>query len=135
MTYDLTKPAFSRVVSVSVRCLECSVPSYSPLSQEDVYSVLVSSFIIGGGDGYSMFTKEKITHERFSKLANISNIFYFIKMTSFNISSILVGRQEQKQYFFSSSFPKQIYFVNFRPTRFSISDQNCRAEVNLMRWL
>ena len=68
MIYDLAKRAGHRVKCVQVRCHECLVPSYSALNQDQVYPVLLSSFLIEGGDGYSMFTEEKLSQERFSKL-------------------------------------------------------------------
>ena len=68
MIYDLTKRAGRRVRSVQVRCYECLVPSYSALNEDQIYPVLLSNFLIEGGDGYSMFTEEKLSQERFSKL-------------------------------------------------------------------
>lgn len=50
--YDLSKDPGSRVVSVDVRCLRCTVLTYSPLDDEEEYRILLQSFIIGGGDGY-----------------------------------------------------------------------------------
>ena len=67
MTYDISKQALQRVVSASVRCLECAVPRYLPLDEDQEYSILLSEFLIGGGDGYSMFTDELLTREIFSK--------------------------------------------------------------------
>ena len=67
MTYDLTQPPRSRVISVDVRCLECLAPAYSPLDNNHIYSILVSTFILGGGDGYTMLRDETLTRERFSK--------------------------------------------------------------------
>lgn len=68
VTYDISRPALQRVVSASVRCLECAVPSYSPLDEDQEYSILLSEFLIGGGDGYSMFTDELLSREIFSSL-------------------------------------------------------------------
>ncbi|WAR06764.1 5NTD-like protein [Mya arenaria] len=51
--YNVNKPAGQRVVSVDVRCRDCDVPTYSPLKNDDIYSVLMSNFIIDGGDGFS----------------------------------------------------------------------------------
>lgn len=52
--YDTTLPSFQRVVRVLVRCANCSIPSYFPLEKEKIYSILTSSFLLFGGDGYSM---------------------------------------------------------------------------------
>ena len=68
MTYDITRPAGNRVVSVHVRCRECLVPSYSALKEDQIYHLLLPGFLIDGGDGYFMFKEEKLSHERFSEL-------------------------------------------------------------------
>ena len=67
MIYDVTRGSGRRVTSVQVRCQECLVPSYSALNEDHIYPVLLPSFLIDGGDGYSVFTDEKLSQERFSK--------------------------------------------------------------------
>ena len=67
MTYDITRKSGQRVVRADVRCQKCLVPSYSELKNHQIYPLLLPSFLIDGGDGYSMFTEEKLTQERFSK--------------------------------------------------------------------
>ncbi|XP_046664546.1 snake venom 5'-nucleotidase-like [Homalodisca vitripennis] len=57
--YDLSKPPQKRVVSALVRCGDCKVPNYLPLDVNKVYSVLTSTFLAEGGDGYSMFEYAK----------------------------------------------------------------------------
>ncbi|KAG8338401.1 hypothetical protein J6590_000064 [Homalodisca vitripennis] len=57
--YDLSKPPQKRVVSALVRCGDCKVPHYLPLDVNKVYSVLTSTFLADGGDGYSMFEYAK----------------------------------------------------------------------------
>ena len=64
VTYNLNKPKMSRVVDVMVRCLECRIPSYSPLRLDSTYNVLMSTFLIGGGDGYKF---EPLEHFLYSK--------------------------------------------------------------------
>ena len=64
VTYNLNKPKMSRVMDVKVRCLECRIPSYSPLRLDATYNVLISSFLIGGGDGYEF---EPLEHFLYSK--------------------------------------------------------------------
>lgn len=54
VTYNLFLPPGNRVVSVEVRCTECSVPDYEPLDIEKTYRIVAPSFIVGGGDGYTM---------------------------------------------------------------------------------
>lgn len=64
MVYDLTKPNGKRVHSVSVRCAECDIPSYSPLNDSETYNVFTSSFLVGGGDGFQFEPEELL---KFSK--------------------------------------------------------------------
>lgn len=63
MTYDLSKPSGSRVVSVLVRCSKCKVPRYEKLNNETVYTALTGDFLRGGGDGYKMFSGLKWSAE------------------------------------------------------------------------
>ena len=75
VTYDLSQPVGSRVASVMVRCLECRIPTYSTLKYNHIYSILTSAFLLGGGDGYTMFTEEILSQERFSMYCSL---FVFI---------------------------------------------------------
>lgn len=68
VVYDVRKRSGRRVMSVKVRCQKCLVPTYSALDEEQIYRVLLPSFLIDGGDGYSMFTEEKLSQERFNSL-------------------------------------------------------------------
>ncbi|EDW01383.1 GH21407 [Drosophila grimshawi] len=45
-------PKGKRISSVYVRCSECKIPKYENLHQDDYYWVIVSSYLLGGGDGY-----------------------------------------------------------------------------------
>ncbi|XP_023933132.1 5'-nucleotidase [Lingula anatina] len=54
VVYDISKPVGSRVVSVDVRCADCIVPKFQPLIKTKIYEVITSSFILGGGDDYSV---------------------------------------------------------------------------------
>ena len=54
VTFDYTKPIDSRVISVLARCADCPVPIYEPLDPAKIYRIITSSFLQGGGDGYSM---------------------------------------------------------------------------------
>jgi len=64
VTYNLKKPKMSRIVDVRVRCLECLIPSYSPLQLDATYNVFISTFLIEGGDGYEF---EPLEHFLYSK--------------------------------------------------------------------
>ncbi|XP_075963682.1 snake venom 5'-nucleotidase-like [Anarhichas minor] len=60
--YDLSKPVNQRVASVSVLCTECRVPKYEPLDPEKNYTVVMPSYMVGGGDGFTMIKEELLKH-------------------------------------------------------------------------
>ncbi|XP_024150136.1 snake venom 5'-nucleotidase [Oryzias melastigma] len=60
--YDLSKPVNQRVVSLSVLCTECRVPKFEPLDPQKTYTVVMNSFMVGGGDGYSVIQDELLKH-------------------------------------------------------------------------
>ncbi|KAJ8023878.1 5'-nucleotidase [Holothuria leucospilota] len=62
VSYDLTKPAGSRVLSVEVKCSNCSVPDYEPLQVNKVYKIIIPTYLAGGGDGYTMISENKKSH-------------------------------------------------------------------------
>lgn len=53
--FDLAKPNGSRVESVNVMCNTCNVPKFYPLSKTRQYGVLLTTFLLYGGDGFDMF--------------------------------------------------------------------------------
>ncbi|XP_042244650.1 snake venom 5'-nucleotidase-like [Thunnus maccoyii] len=60
--YDLSRPVNERVVSVSMLCTKCRVPKYEPLDLEETYTVVMPSYIVGGGDGFTMIKDELLKH-------------------------------------------------------------------------
>ncbi|XP_033739374.1 snake venom 5'-nucleotidase-like [Pecten maximus] len=54
VTYDLSKAVGHRVVDVQAVCSDCPVPEYLPLDDDKMYGVIVSNFIVNGGDGYDV---------------------------------------------------------------------------------
>ncbi|KAF1374808.1 hypothetical protein PFLUV_G00232930 [Perca fluviatilis] len=60
--YDLSKPVNQRVVSLSMLCTECRVPKYEPLDPEKTYTVVMPSYIVGGGDNFTMIKEELLKH-------------------------------------------------------------------------
>ncbi|XP_051510746.1 5'-nucleotidase isoform X2 [Myxocyprinus asiaticus] len=63
LVYDLSKPSGKRVKSVNVLCTECRVPHYEPLNPKKVYKVVLPSYLVDGGDGYSMIKEQKLKHD------------------------------------------------------------------------
>lgn len=62
MEYDISRPVNQRVVSLSVLCTKCRVPKYEPLDPEEIYTVVMPSYIVSGGDGFSMIKDELLKH-------------------------------------------------------------------------
>ncbi|CAK6956906.1 snake venom 5'-nucleotidase-like [Scomber scombrus] len=60
--YDLSKSVNQRVVSLSMLCTKCRVPKYEPLDLEKNYTVVMSSYIVDGGDGFTMIKDELLKH-------------------------------------------------------------------------
>lgn len=63
VVYDLSRNPGNRVVTVDVLCTQCRVPSYEPLKMDEVYKVVLSSFLANGGDGYQMIKDEALQHD------------------------------------------------------------------------
>ncbi|KAF4092161.1 hypothetical protein AMELA_G00017720 [Ameiurus melas] len=61
--YDLTKIPGERVKKVNILCTQCRVPQYEPLDPKKVYRVIMPSYLVDGGDGYSMIKEEKLKHD------------------------------------------------------------------------
>lgn len=61
--YDLSKPVNQRAVSLSILCTECRVPKYEPLDLDKTYTVAMPSYMVGGGDGFSMIKEELLKHD------------------------------------------------------------------------
>ena len=66
--YDVCRPVGSRVKSVAVRCSNCSNPHYEALDPKVIYPILVSSFVAGGGDGFSMIRDKRLSYIPIGKL-------------------------------------------------------------------
>ena len=63
MTYDLSRNPGDRVVKLDVLCTQCRVPSYEPLRTDEVYKVILPSFLASGGDGFRMIKEEALKHD------------------------------------------------------------------------
>jgi 5'-nucleotidase len=57
--YNVTLPAMSRVVSAHVLCRKCEVPKYEPLDVNEWYRFAMPSWIGGGGNGFTPFTRRR----------------------------------------------------------------------------
>ncbi|KAF5885871.1 5'-nucleotidase-like isoform X1, partial [Clarias magur] len=63
LEYNLNKPPGQRVVKADVLCTQCRVPRYEPLVREKVYKVVIPSYLVDGGDGYSMIKENILKHD------------------------------------------------------------------------
>ncbi|XP_067950858.1 snake venom 5'-nucleotidase-like [Watersipora subatra] len=61
--YDLCQPIGNRVTYLGLRCLECDIPTFEPLDLTANYTLLTTSFIATGGDGYDMLAKNTLAYE------------------------------------------------------------------------
>ncbi|XP_078131188.1 5'-nucleotidase-like [Sander vitreus] len=61
--FDLSKPKGHLVKSLSILCTKCRVPHYEPVQDETVYRVVVPSYLVTGGDGFSMIPSEMLKHD------------------------------------------------------------------------
>ncbi|XP_062592437.1 5'-nucleotidase-like [Saccostrea cucullata] len=52
--YNLNKPVNQRVVDVQAICSDCNIPKYEPLNNNKMYGVILTNFILSGGDGYTV---------------------------------------------------------------------------------
>ncbi|XP_029348962.1 5'-nucleotidase-like isoform X1 [Echeneis naucrates] len=62
VVYDVSKPVNQRVVSLSVLCTKCRVPKYEPLDPQKTYTVVMPSYIVAGGDSFTMIKEELLKH-------------------------------------------------------------------------
>ncbi|XP_069028690.1 snake venom 5'-nucleotidase-like [Embiotoca jacksoni] len=60
--FDVSKPPGHRVRSLAILCTTCRVPHYKPVEDQTVYKVLLPSYLVNGGDGFSMIQNETLKH-------------------------------------------------------------------------
>ncbi|XP_070781727.1 snake venom 5'-nucleotidase-like isoform X1 [Enoplosus armatus] len=61
--FDVSGPPGNRVKSLSILCTKCRVPLYEPVDDETVYKVVLPSYMVTGGDGFSMIPDEMLKHD------------------------------------------------------------------------
>ncbi|KAJ8919181.1 hypothetical protein NQ315_012168 [Exocentrus adspersus] len=54
---NLTRPEGKRVQSVKIRCQDCSIPTYENLNVEKTYRIVITSYLVTGGDGYTILSE------------------------------------------------------------------------------
>ncbi|XP_050515512.1 protein 5NUC-like isoform X2 [Diabrotica virgifera virgifera] len=79
VVYDASKPSYSRVVSVKVRCGNCSIPLYSDLNLSKNYTIVTSKYLTDGKDGFHVL-KEKAMDLAYEKVTDVDTVVsYFNK--------------------------------------------------------
>lgn len=63
VVYNMTKPAYQRVVSLDILCRVCDVPRYEPLRENDWYRVVVNNFLLQNGDNFAMIRDNARNHK------------------------------------------------------------------------
>jgi len=61
VTFNVEREPMDRVVDIQILCAKCQVPKYEPWNKDAVYAMLVSDFLLSGGDGYSFVVEQLIT--------------------------------------------------------------------------
>ncbi|XP_072019418.1 snake venom 5'-nucleotidase-like [Amphiura filiformis] len=69
IVFDMTKPVGNRVQDVQVLCRQCDIPQYEPLENKKYYRMVMSSYILGGGDGQDILRDNAIIKQRGGRLA------------------------------------------------------------------
>ncbi|KAI1241102.1 hypothetical protein IHE44_0009564 [Lamprotornis superbus] len=64
VVYDLSRAPGNRVVSLEVLCTACRVPAYVPLQMDEIYNVTLPSYMLFGGDGYSMLKDKNLGYSK-----------------------------------------------------------------------
>lgn len=62
MEFDVSRPPGRRLRSLSIVCTRCRVPRYEAVREEEVYTVVLPSYLVTGGDGYAMIGEEMLKH-------------------------------------------------------------------------
>lgn len=79
--YNITHPSGSRLMSVEALCGECVVPTYSKVSEEAFYKVLIPQFLYEGGDNYTMI-KTDISSKEILALNDVDTLSDYITQHS-----------------------------------------------------
>ena len=62
VVYNMTKPAYERIVSLDVLCRLCEVPRYEPINDNIWYRIVVNGFLLVNGDNFSMIRDNARNH-------------------------------------------------------------------------
>ncbi len=77
MVYDVARPEGSRVVELHGLCSRCAVPRYEPLRDDDSYQFITPTFMVAGGDGYTMIAEHMTRHHIFGERPGTDHKCFF----------------------------------------------------------
>uniref|UniRef100_A0A131Z1W4 5'-Nucleotidase n=1 Tax=Rhipicephalus appendiculatus TaxID=34631 RepID=A0A131Z1W4_RHIAP len=79
VVYNFSMPNGCRIVSLQVLCANCSVPIYSEVMENETYTIVTTTFIANGGDGFKFDSSVKWKTEGVSAM---DALLGYIKKTS-----------------------------------------------------
>lgn len=63
VVFNMTKPAYQRVVNLDVLCRMCDVPRYEPLQDDVWYRLVLNNFLLNNGDNFAMLRDNSRNHK------------------------------------------------------------------------
>uniref|UniRef100_A0A3B3DXX2 5'-nucleotidase n=1 Tax=Oryzias melastigma TaxID=30732 RepID=A0A3B3DXX2_ORYME len=77
--FDPSKEPGNRLRSLKILCTHCRVPAYEPVQDSMDYRVVMPSYLVSGGDGFSMIPEEMKKHDSGKvSLLMQKNIYIFL---------------------------------------------------------
>ena len=63
VVFNMTLPAYQRIVSLDVLCRLCKVPRYEPIDDNTWYRIAVNNFLLNNGDNFAMIRDNGLNHK------------------------------------------------------------------------
>lgn len=63
VVFDMSKPAYQRIVSLKVLCRLCDIPQYEEIDNEAWYGIVVNNFLLQNGDNFAMIRDNSLNHK------------------------------------------------------------------------
>lgn len=83
VVYNLSQPINHRVVSANLLCAKCRIPTYMPLVKDEVYKIIITDFLMSGGDQFPIPQIRTITN-----LSHISSVIEYIRSRNLIIPKV-----------------------------------------------
>uniref|UniRef100_A0A131XKS8 Putative cd73 ecto-5'-nucleotidase n=1 Tax=Hyalomma excavatum TaxID=257692 RepID=A0A131XKS8_9ACAR len=128
--YNFSLPNGCRIVSLKILCANCSVPVYSDVVDNDTYSIVTTTFIANGGDGFKFQETVKWKTEGVSAMDTL--VAYIKKMSPLKTPEegrVVTLNLPQKPVITTTASPVT---VPVSPTESSVSSAN--LAMSRMEW-